>query len=266
MLTKKIMKMWQETFMNQSNNPIITFHNVTKHFPGASYNALDHLDLIINEGELITILGTSGCGKTTLIKMINRLYEPDEGTVMIRGNDISKVDPIELRRSIGYVIQQVGLFPHMTIAQNIATVPTILKWPQERINARVKELLQMIDMDADEFGNRYPSQLSGGQQQRVGLVRALAANPDIMLLDEPFGAIDAITREKLQDELLSIHASSKKTFLFVTHDVHEAFKLGTRVLIMDHGTIQQFDTPQSIIDHPANEYVKTLLKSGSRNG
>jgi osmoprotectant transport system ATP-binding protein len=193
--------------------------------------------------------------------MINRLYDPQKGSIEFFGEDISNTDPVEFRRKIGYVIQQVGLFPHMTIAGNIATVPKILKWPKEKIDARVDELLKLVGLEPSEFKNRYPAQLSGGQQQRVGLARALAANPDVMLLDEPFGAIDAINRINLQDELLKIYNASKKTYLFVTHDINEAFKLGNRVLIMDKGKIQQFDTPKNIVASPANDFVRSLINS-----
>lgn len=239
----------------------IGFKNVCKHFKGAGYYAVDHVNLNIEHGELITILGSSGCGKTTLLKMINRLYEPDEGSIEFFGEDISNTDPVEFRRKIGYVIQQVGLFPHMTVEDNIGTVPKILKWSKDKIEERVEELLKLVGLEPKEFKHRYPSQLSGGQQQRVGLARALAVNPDVMLLDEPFGAIDAINRINLQDELLKIHAASKKTFLFVTHDINEAFKLGNRVLIMDQGNIQQFDTPKNIVANPANDFVKSLIDS-----
>lgn len=239
----------------------IEFKNVSIKFKGAGYYAVDHVSLSIEHGELITILGSSGCGKTTLLKMINRLYEPDEGSIEFFGQDISSMNPVEYRRKIGYVIQQIGLFPHMTIAGNIATVPKILKWPKKEINARVDELLELVSLEPSEFKNRYPSQLSGGQQQRIGLARALAVNPDVMLLDEPFGAIDAINRINLQDELLKIYKASKKTFLFVTHDINEAFKLGSKVLIMDQGKIQQFDTPKNIVAKPANDFVKSLINS-----
>lgn len=239
----------------------IEFKNVSKQFKGSEYRAVDNLNLAIEHGEFITILGSSGCGKTTLLKMINRLYDPDKGNIEFFSEDISNKEPVEFRRKIGYVIQQIGLFPHMTIAGNIATVPKILKWPKEKIDARVDELLCLVGLEPKEFKNRYPSQLSGGQQQRVGLARALAVNPDVMLLDEPFGAIDAINRINLQDELLKIYNASKKTYLFVTHDINEAFKLGSRVLIMDKGKIQQFDTPQNIVAKPANDFVKALIDS-----
>lgn len=243
----------------------VEFRNVVKQFPGAGYASLDHVDLKIEEGELVTVLGTSGCGKTTLIKMINRIYEPTSGEIFLSGKNIANLDPIKLRQGIGYVIQQIGLFPHMTIYNNIGTVPKILKWDKKRIEKRVIELLEMVNLDPNEFKNRYPSQLSGGQQQRIGLIRAMAADPDVMLLDEPFGAIDAINRDKLQNELIKIHEKSKKTFIFVTHDINEAFKLGTKVLIMDKGKVVQYDTPERIQTNPANEFVVRLIESGNHS-
>ena len=239
----------------------IEFRGVTKTFPGASYSAVDHVSLTVNEGEFITILGSSGCGKTTLLKMINRLYEPDSGSIILFGEDISTVDVVKVRRRIGYVIQQIGLFPHYTVADNIATVPKLLGWDKEKIAARVEELLTLVGLEAKEFRDRYPAQLSGGQQQRIGLARALAVDPKIMLMDEPFGAIDSITREKLQDELRSLHREMGKTILFVTHDIEEAFKLGDRVIIMNEGNILQFDTPEAIIRQPADPFVQSLVDS-----
>lgn len=240
----------------------VEFDRVTKRFAGMLHPALDDVSLAIDEGELVCVLGTSGGGKTTLIKLINRLHDPDEGTVFVEGQDVSQVDPVELRRGIGYVIQQTGLFPHMRVGENIATVPKILKWDRARIDARVDELLELVGLSPEEFRDRWPSKLSGGQQQRVGLARALAVQPRIMLLDEPFGAIDAITRSELQDELLRIHRGSGKTFVFVTHDIAEALKLGTKVLVMDQGKVQQYDTPENILRHPATDFVRTLLRSG----
>lgn len=239
----------------------VEFKDVTKKFSQGTKNAVNHVSFQIRAGELVTILGTSGCGKTTLMKMVNRLYDPTSGEIFIFGKNIRQEDPVKLRQKIGYVIQQIGLFPHMTVAKNIAVVPEILNWEKERIEHRIDELLQIVNLDPKEFRERYPAQLSGGQQQRVGLARALAADPEIMLLDEPFGAIDAINRGKLQDELLSIHRSSQKTFLFVTHDITEALKLGSRVLVMDQGEIQQFAPPREILRNPANEYVASLMKS-----
>ncbi len=242
----------------------IEISNVSKKFNKAGYKAVDHVSLQIEEGEFITILGSSGSGKTTLLKMINRLYEQDEGTISLFGEDISTISRVTLRRRIGYVIQQVGLFPHMTIADNVAAVPKLLKWKKKKIEERVNELLELVGLEPDEFKNRYPSQLSGGQQQRIGLARALAIDPKIMLLDEPFGAIDAITRTKLQDELLDIHGGLKKTFLLVTHDINEAFKLGNKVIIMDKGKVCQFDTPANIVRNPADDFVYSLIDSSRK--
>lgn len=242
-------------------NAAIEFHHVCKIFKGASYYAVNDVDLSIMEGEFITILGSSGSGKTTLLKMVNRLYEADSGSIVLFGENIQEVDVVKVRRRIGYVIQQVGLLPHMTIAENIAIVPKLLKWDKERIAGRVRELLELVGLDPDEFKKRYPAQLSGGQQQRIGLARALAVDPKIMLLDEPFGAIDAINRLNLQDELKRIHGGLKKTFLFVTHDISEALKLGTRVIVMNAGKVCQYDTPANIARHPADDFVESLIKS-----
>lgn len=239
----------------------ISFQNVSKTFKHTQTAALKNVNLTIHEGEFITILGSSGSGKTTLLKMVNRLYDPDSGNVILFGEDISALDVTLVRRRIGYVIQQVGLFPHMTIAENIATVPKLLKWKQTQIAARINELLTMVGLNPSEYSNRYPQQLSGGQQQRVGLARALAIDPKIMLLDEPFGAIDSINRINLQDELLHLHEGLKKTFLFVTHDIDEAFKLGNRVIIMNAGQVIQFDTPENIVRNPADGFVASLIRS-----
>ena len=239
----------------------IEFKNVSKTFRGAGYPAVNDVNLTVNEGEFVTILGSSGCGKTTLLKMVNRLYEPDAGSIILFEEDISTVNVVKVRRRIGYVIQQIGLFPHYTVGDNIATVPKLLKWDKAKIDARVDELLNLVGLEPKEFRDRYPAQLSGGQQQRVGLARALAVDPKIMLMDEPFGAVDSITREKLQDELVRLHKETGKTFLFVTHDIEEAFKLGDRVLIMNEGTVRQFDTPEAIIRHPADPFVASLVNS-----
>jgi osmoprotectant transport system ATP-binding protein len=189
------------------------------------------------------------------------LYEPDSGRILLFGEDISTVDVVKVRRRIGYVIQQIGLFPHYTIIENIATVPKLLNWEPDRIKERVDELLTLVGLEPTEFRERYPSQLSGGQQQRVGLARALAADPKILLMDEPFGAIDSITRTRLQEELLALHREMGKTFLFVTHDIEEAFRMGERVIIMNEGRVLQFDTPDQIIRHPADEFVQSLVDS-----
>ncbi|MDR2490899.1 MAG: ABC transporter ATP-binding protein [Spirochaetaceae bacterium] len=242
----------------------IEFENVVKHFPQAGYNAVNNVSIQIEAGEFITIVGTSGCGKTTLLKMTNRLYEADSGVIRLFGEDIAGQDPVLLRRRIGYVIQQIGLFPHMTIFDNIAVVPRILKWDKQRIRARVEQLMELVNLPAHEFARRRPAELSGGQQQRVGLARALAVDPQVMLLDEPFGAIDAINRAKLQNELRDVHLKQKeaeRTYLFVTHDITEAFKLGSRTLIMHRGNIQQFDTPERIKKNPANDFVRSLMIS-----
>jgi len=249
----------------EKSSVAIQYQHVFKRFDGANYNAVNDVDLSINEGEFITILGSSGSGKTTLLKMTNRLYDPDEGNIILFGENIRDVDAVQVRRRIGYVIQQVGLLPHMTVAQNIAIVPRLLKWDKKRINSRVRELINLVGLEPDEFTERYPAQLSGGQQQRVGLARALAVDPKIMLLDEPFGAIDAINRLNLQDELKRIHESfgdgMKKTFLFVTHDINEALKLGTRVIVMNEGRVCQFDTPENIAKYPADGFVESLIRS-----
>lgn len=239
----------------------ILYQNVTKKFDNAPVNSVDRINASIEEGEFITILGSSGCGKTTLLKMTNRLYEPTEGKIILFGEDISTVDPIVVRRRMGYVIQQVGLFPHMTIEDNIAAIPKLLKWDKKKIHDRVTELLELIDLDPDTYRKRYPAQLSGGQQQRVGLARALVTDPKIMLMDEPFGAIDAITRLNLQNELKRLHEGMRKTFLLVTHDINEAFKLGDRVMIMNEGKLLQFDTPENIVNNPADDFVHTLIRS-----
>ena len=242
----------------------IEYRNLSKRFEKASRNSVDCLSATVEEGELVTILGSSGCGKTTLLKMTNRLYEPTSGQVILFGEDISTVDPVVVRRRMGYVIQQTGLFPHMTVEGNIGVIPGLLKWDKGKIRERVTQLLTLVGLDPDEFRSRYPAQLSGGQQQRVGLARALVTDPKIMLLDEPFGAVDAITRLNLQNELLRIHQGTKKTFLLVTHDINEAFKLGRRVMIMNEGRLVQFSSPKGIIRHPADEFVRTLIDSAKQ--
>jgi osmoprotectant transport system ATP-binding protein len=239
----------------------IEFRNVSKQYTNTSQNAVSGVNISIEEGSFVTILGASGSGKTTFLKMINRIYEPTSGEILFFGKGIKDLPLHEYRRKIGYVIQQVGLFPHMTVEENIGTVPKILKWDKEKIAKRVDELLDLVSLPPQDYRKRYPRQLSGGQQQRIGLARAMAADPAIMLMDEPFGAIDAITRQNLQDELLHIQKKLNKTILFVTHDVSEAFKLGDKVVIMHEGEIQQFDTVYNIIVKPANDYVAQLISA-----
>ncbi|OMF79278.1 ABC transporter ATP-binding protein [Paenibacillus glucanolyticus] len=238
----------------------IVFDGVSKTFPKASKPSVNETSLVIDQGSFVTILGASGCGKTTLLKMVNRIIEPTSGTISIFGKDIRQQPLTELRRSIGYVIQQIGLFPHMTIEQNIAAVPHILGWDRGRVEARVKELLELVHLP-ESFRNRYPRQLSGGQQQRVGIARAMAGDPEVLLMDEPFGAIDAITRARLQDDLRDIQKRLGKTILFVTHDIDEALKLGDQMIVMNEGSIQQYDKPLAILDNPANEFVSRLVQS-----
>ncbi|MGO1931073.1 MAG: ABC transporter ATP-binding protein [Ruoffia tabacinasalis] len=239
-------------------NTKIKFRNINKSF--GDKEIIKDLSFNIEEGQFITILGSSGSGKTTTLKMVNRLIEPNSGQIEINNKEIKEYDLIELRRQIGYVVQQIGLFPHITIEKNIATVPELLGWEPEKIKERVTELMALIQLPYSEYAHRYPKQLSGGQQQRIGVARALAANPQIMLLDEPFGSVDAITRKELQSQIKAIHAElDSKTFLFVTHDINEAFLLGDRVMIMDKGRIEQYDTPQNIIKNPKGAFVNSLL-------
>ncbi len=228
-----------------------------------SYNNVDdvvkNLNLTINKGELIVLIGESGCGKSTTMQMINRLIEPTEGTIKINGTDIKSVNKNELRRNIGYVIQNVGLFPHHTIEENIATVPILCKKDSVQTEEKVKSLMEMVGLDYDTYSNRYPNELSGGQQQRVGVARALANDPDIILMDEPFSALDPITREQLQDELLNLNDELGKTIIFVTHDMDEAIKIGTKIAIMQKGEIVQYDTPEELLRNPANEFVENFI-------
>jgi len=237
----------------------IRFEEIFLKFPGASHPAVNGVTCDIEAGQLVVILGPSGCGKTTLLKMVNRLYEPTSGRIYLDGTDIRKMKVTELRRQIGYVIQQSGLFPHMSVAENIAVVPKLLGWSRLQYQARVDELLMLVELPPQEYRDRYPSQLSGGQQQRVGLARALAGDPKVMLMDEPFGAIDAITRETLQDEILRLQRQLKKTILFVSHDVEEALRLADKIMILQKGQIVQFDTPFNILTRPTNAFVHELV-------
>ena len=242
----------------------IHFEEVFLKFPGASHPAVDSVTCEIEAGQLIVILGPSGCGKTTLLKMVNRLYEPTSGRIYLDSTDIRKLKVTKLRQQIGYVIQQSGLFPHMTVAQNIAVVPKLLGWSRTQYQLRIDELLTLIELPPQDYRNRYPSQLSGGQQQRVGLARALAGNPKVMLMDEPFGAIDAITRQTLQNEILRLQRQLKKTILFVSHDVEEALRLADKIMILQNGQIVQFDTPFNILSRPANTFVHDLVGADDR--
>jgi osmoprotectant transport system ATP-binding protein len=238
---------------------MIRLEHVTKTFPGNDHMAVDNLNLEIEAGMTIAMIGPSGCGKTTTMRMINRLETPSDGRVLVQGRDIAGTDPRQLRRSIGYVIQQVGLFPHMTIARNIATVPRLLGWDKAKTDKRIDELLELVSLDPAIMRNRLPHELSGGQRQRVGFARALAADPEIMLMDEPFGAIDPITRIKLQDEFRQILKKVSKTVVIVTHDIDEAIKMGDKVAIMRDGGLLQYDTPEALLAHPADEFVKSFL-------
>lgn len=237
---------------------MIEFKNVKKKYDNG-YEALKNINLECSEGEITALIGPSGCGKTTLMKLINRLHNPSNGTITIEGKDTSTIDPIELRRGIGYVIQHVGLFPHMNIGHNVATVPKLLKWDKERIKERVDELLEMVSLDPETYRDRFPSELSGGQQQRIGVIRALAVEPSIILMDEPFSALDPISREQLQDELIRLQRDIKKTIVFVTHDMDEALKIADKIALMKDGEIVQYGTPEEILRRPANDFVKEFI-------
>ena len=244
------------------SHPIMTtirFENVVKTFPDMSRPAVDGVSLTVASGDFVVFLGPSGCGKTTLMKMVNRLYEPTSGEIYIDEQPIHATDATTLRRHIGYVIQQIGLFPHMTVAQNVAVVPRLLGWEDDRIAARVDELLDLVALPPDEYRERYPAQLSGGQRQRVGVARALAGDPGVILMDEPFGAIDAITRTELQDSLLELQRRLRKTILFVTHDVDEALRLADKIVILREGRIVQYDTPLRILTDSADDFVRQLV-------
>lgn len=238
----------------------IRFENVVKTFSGMSYPAVGGVDLTIESGQFVVFLGPSGCGKTTLMKMVNRLHEPTSGNIYIDDYSIyDGMDVIALRRKIGYVIQQIGLFPHMTVAENIAIVPKLLKWAEEKTSQSIDELLEMVALPPAEYRDRYPAQMSGGQRQRVGVARALAGDPGVILMDEPFGAIDAITRTDLQDSLLKLQRKLRKTILFVTHDVDEALRLADKIVILQTGKVVQFDTPLNILTQPKNAFVAQLV-------
>ncbi|MFF7409909.1 ABC transporter ATP-binding protein [Streptomyces lydicus] len=237
---------------------MIRFEHVSKSYPDGT-TAVDDLTFEVAEGELVTLVGPSGCGKTTTMKMVNRLIEPTSGRIFLDGEDISTVDPVQLRRRIGYVIQQVGLFPHKTVLDNTATVPHLLGRPRKEARARAAELLDLVGLDPSAYGDRYPEQLSGGQRQRVGVARALAADPPVLLMDEPFGAVDPVVREHLQNEFLRLQSTLRKTVLFVTHDIEEAVRLGDRIAVYGAGRIEQFDTPATVLGAPATPYAAQFV-------
>ncbi|WP_333740461.1 ABC transporter ATP-binding protein [Streptomyces sp. IBSBF 2806] len=250
--------------MSESHGASIELENLTKRYPGNAEPSVDDVTLEIKAGETVVFVGPSGCGKSTTLKMINRLIEPSGGRIRIGGEDVTDIDPVRLRRKVGYAIQSSGLFPHMTVAQNIALVPRMTGWPKARIRDRVDEMLHLVGLDPGEFRHRYPRRLSGGQQQRVGVARALAADPPVLLMDEPFGAVDPITREHLQDELLRLQRELHKTIVFVTHDFDEAIKLGDRIAVLrERSRIAQFDTPEAILTHPADDFVSGFVGAGA---
>ena len=246
--------------MQDASGAVVAFEHVTKRYPGAEAPAVNDLDLTIPAGEICVLVGPSGCGKTTSMKMVNRLIEPTSGRITIDGRDVMDLPAVELRRQIGYVIQQVGLFPHQTIGENVAVVPGLLRWSRDRIRQRTDELLELVGLPPGEYRDRYPNELSGGERQRVGVARALAADPPVMLMDEPFGAVDPIRRERLQNEFLRLQEQVRKTIIFVTHDVDEAIKMGDRIAILQRGGIlAQYDSPAAILANPASEFVERFV-------
>lgn len=248
--------------LNNGNDIAIEFVDVSKSYTNLERSALDEVSFQIKKGEFITILGASGSGKTTILKLMNQLIKQDKGDILYFGDNIQNQNIIDLRRHIGYVVQEIGLFSHMTVAENIAIVPELLKWDQVRIDKRVDEMMSLIRLDADQYRDAYPRQLSGGQQQRVGVARALAADPMTILLDEPFGALDAITRGELQQELKNIHMSlSNRTFVLITHDINEAILLGNRVMVVNNGKLEQFAEPYEILHAPQTDYVRSLIET-----
>jgi len=243
---------------------MISLERLTKRYPGQAEPAVRELDLAVPQGEIVVLVGPSGCGKTTTMKMINRIIEPTGGVIRLEGEDVTHSSPDELRRRIGYVIQQIGLFPHLTIAENVATVPKLLKWNGDRVKKRVDEMLDLVGMDPSVYRGRYPKELSGGQRQRIGVARALAADPPVMLMDEPFGAVDPIAREKLQNEFLRLQEDIGKTIVFVTHDIDEAIKMGDRIAVLrEQSVVAQFDTPERILADPADAFVAEFIGAGA---
>ncbi|MEW2385614.1 ATP-binding cassette domain-containing protein [Micromonospora sp. NPDC047707] len=237
----------------------ITLDAISKRYPDGT-EAVRELSLDVTAGELVVLIGPSGCGKSTVLRMVNRLIEPTGGRILLGGEDVTRVDPVRLRRRIGYVIQNVGLFPHQTVSANVATVPHLLGWPRERRRRRVTELLELVGLDAAQFGHRYPHELSGGQRQRVGVARALAADPVVLLMDEPFSAVDPIVRTRLQEEFLRLQAEVRKTIVLVTHDLDEAVRLGNRIAVLSQGgRLEQYDTPAAVLGAPATPFVREFV-------
>jgi len=236
---------------------MLEFKNISKVFKNQTI--INDISFTVNKGEFVVIIGPSGCGKTTTLKMINKLIAPSSGNIYLEGKDILKEDTIKLRRNMGYVIQQTGLFPHLTVGENIGLIPKLEKWSQDKITKRTTELLNMVGMEPEQYVDRYPFELSGGQQQRIGVARAFAINPDLILMDEPFSALDPISRSQLQDELFDLQQEFKKTIIFVTHDMDEAIKLGDRICIMQDGNILQYDTPENILKNPATAFVEEFI-------
>ncbi len=247
-----------------NSQPKIHLDKVGKTYPGTKIPAVEDLTMDIHEGEIVVLVGPSGCGKSTTLRLINRMIEPSNGRILLDGEDVTKVNPDKLRTRMGYVIQQIGLFPHQTIAQNIATVPKMLGWDKKRIRERTETLLSTMGLDPDQYRDRFPKELSGGQAQRIGVARALGADPDIMLMDEPFGAIDPIARDRLQNEFLRVQGKLHKTIVFVTHDIDEAIKMGDRIAILgERSRIRQFDTPERILAYPVDDFVNDFIGQGS---
>ena len=243
---------------------MIRLSHISKSFDNGRSYAVRDLSFRVTEGETLVLLGSSGCGKTTTLKMINRLIEPSEGTIEVNGEDVSEQDPVDLRRRIGYVFQGIGLFPHMTIGQNVEVVPRLLGWPSGRRRQRRDELLKLVGLPAEEFAGRFPDELSGGQQQRVGVARALAVDPGYLLMDEPFGALDALTRETLQKELLGLKERLNKTIIFVTHDIFEALLIGDRIAVLHRGNLEQIGTKRELLSTPTTEFVSDLFAKPAR--